>query len=144
MTSVQHRVPVQIGTLTSPVDFNSNYLILLNWTALLEDDMMEDSSDYVKPYVQTGESGIPTHQRAWMEVRKGAPKVGLELQTNVPVSTQLGPGEVLVKIRAAALNPGYVCAYNLLSNNSNQSNQIFVVHINSWNCFLILLPNDRE
>lgn len=129
---------MQVGTLTSRIYFNSNYLILLNWTALLEDDMMEDSSDYVKPSVQTGESGIPTHQHAWREVRKGAPKVGLELQTDVPVSTQLGPGEVLVKVKAAALNPKYVCAHNLLSNNSNQSNQIFVADINSWNCFLML------
>ncbi len=75
---------------------------------------MEDSSDYVEPSVQTEEPGIPIHQRAWREVRRGAPKVGLELQTNVPVSTQLGPGEVLVKVKAAALNPGYVCTHNLL------------------------------
>jgi len=72
--------------------------------------MMEDSSDYIEPSVQTEEPGIPTHQRAWVEVRRGAPKVGLELQRNVPVSTQLAPGEVLVKIKAAALNPMYVCA----------------------------------
>jgi hypothetical protein len=98
---------------------------------------MEDSSDYVEPSVQTEESGIPTHQRAWREVRRGAPKVGLELQTDVPVSTQLAPGEVLVKVKAAALNPVYVYT-NLLSNNSNQSNQIFVADINSWNCFLML------
>ena len=97
--------------------------------------MMEDSSDYVEPSVQTEEPGIPIHQRAWREVRKGAPKVGLELQTDVPVSTQLGPGEVLVKVKAAALNPRYVCPHNLLS---NQSNRIFVADINFWNCFLIL------
>lgn len=54
------------------------------------------------------EPGIPTHQRSWREVRRGVPKIGLELQTDVPVSTQLAPGEVLVKVRAAALNPGYV------------------------------------
>lgn len=70
--------------------------------------MMEDSNDYVEPSVQTEVSGIPTHQRAWREVRRGTPKVGLELQTDVPVSTQLAPGEVLVKVKAAALNPGYV------------------------------------
>jgi len=70
--------------------------------------MMEDSNDYAEPSVQTEASGIPTHQRAWREVRRGVPKVGLELQTDVPVSTQLAPGEVLVKVKAAALNPGYV------------------------------------
>ena len=104
-------VPVQIGiTSTHYCAYsNSNHLILLNWTYLLEDDMMEDSSDYVEPSVQTEEPGIPIHQRAWREVRRGEPKFGLELQTDVPVSTQLGPGEVLVKVKAAALNPGYVC-----------------------------------
>ena len=70
---------------------------------------MEDSNDYVEPSVQTEEPGIPTHQRSWREVRRGVPKIGLELQTDVPVSTQLAPGEVLVKVRAAALNPRYVC-----------------------------------
>ena len=73
--------------------------------------MMEDSNDYVEPSVQTEQPGIPTHQRAWMEVRRGVPKIGLELQTDIPVSTQLAPGEVLVKVRAAALNPGYVRTY---------------------------------
>jgi hypothetical protein len=67
--------------------------------------MMEDSNEYVEPSAQTEEPGIPTNQRAWREVRRGEPKVGLELQKNVPVSTQLAPGEVLVKVKAAALNP---------------------------------------
>lgn len=52
---------------------------------------------------------IPKVQKAWREVRRGDPKDALELREDVPVlATALTPGECLVKIKAAALNPGYV------------------------------------
>ncbi|KAJ2925233.1 hypothetical protein H1R20_g11882, partial [Candolleomyces eurysporus] len=51
---------------------------------------------------------IPAVQRAWVSVRKGIPSKSLELKTDWPVSKNLKPGEVLVKIQASALNPvGY-------------------------------------
>ncbi|TFK19877.1 GroES-like protein [Coprinopsis marcescibilis] len=50
-------------------------------------------------------SPIPDVQKAWIEVTQGTPKQGLQLKTDWPVSKQLAPGDVLVKIQAAALNP---------------------------------------
>jgi len=51
---------------------------------------------------------IPSTQTVWCAVRKGTPETGLERDTNAPVATQLQPGDVLVKVDAAALNPvGY-------------------------------------
>jgi NADPH:quinone reductase-like Zn-dependent oxidoreductase len=98
---------------------------------------MEDYNDHVEPPVQTEESGIPTHQRAWREVRRGAPKVGLELQTDVSVSTQLAPGEVLVRVKASALNPR--CVHTTRSQKT-QSNPI-QLNLCSGYKLLELLPN---
>ncbi|KAA1471271.1 NAD(P)-binding protein [Dentipellis sp. KUC8613] len=52
--------------------------------------------------------GIPEKQKAWIVVRRGKPKDALVLKTDAPVPSTLKPGEVLVKVQAAALNPvGY-------------------------------------
>lgn len=56
---------------------------------------------------------LPTVQRAWRIVRRGAPSEALILDTNFPVPTEIPTGEILVKIQAAALNP-----MRVLSNNS--------------------------
>lgn len=48
---------------------------------------------------------IPTTQRAWRAVAKGQPRDALKLVTDLPVPTELKPGEVLVKVQAGALNP---------------------------------------
>jgi len=50
---------------------------------------------------------IPKTQRAWRYVRKGAPPVALEFDPAAPVSTDLADGEVLVRVAAAAMNPGF-------------------------------------
>ncbi|KAJ3530617.1 hypothetical protein NMY22_g8500 [Coprinellus aureogranulatus] len=51
---------------------------------------------------------IPDVQKAWVSVRKGKPKDSLEFKTDWPVKKPLAPGEVLIKVHAAALNPvGY-------------------------------------
>jgi NADPH:quinone reductase-like Zn-dependent oxidoreductase len=50
---------------------------------------------------------IPDEQTAWVVVRQGFPNKALSLKTNWPVPKELGSGEVLVKIQAAALNPVY-------------------------------------
>ncbi|TFY68889.1 hypothetical protein EVG20_g3367 [Dentipellis fragilis] len=51
---------------------------------------------------------IPQKQKAWIVVKRGKPKDALVLDADVPVPTELKPGEVLVKVQAAALNPiGY-------------------------------------
>ncbi|KAH7912134.1 NAD(P)-binding protein [Hygrophoropsis aurantiaca] len=51
---------------------------------------------------------IPTTQKAWRVIRQGKPAKALSFQSDVQVPKQLGPGEVLVKVQAAALNPvGY-------------------------------------
>lgn len=47
---------------------------------------------------------LPITQMAWREVRKGSPSECLE-QLKVPVMHDLAPGELLVKVEAAALNP---------------------------------------
>ncbi|KAJ8597885.1 NAD(P)-binding protein [Rhizopogon salebrosus TDB-379] len=49
-------------------------------------------------------SNLPKTQRAWRAVKRGKPSEALVLQTDVPVPS-LSPGEVLVKVQAAALNP---------------------------------------
>ncbi|KAG9055642.1 hypothetical protein FS842_001623 [Serendipita sp. 407] len=54
---------------------------------------------------------LPITQYAWREVRKGHPSVALE-QLKVPVMHDLAPGEVLVQVEAAALNP---IGYKLMS-----------------------------
>ncbi|KIM28961.1 hypothetical protein M408DRAFT_68665 [Serendipita vermifera MAFF 305830] len=46
---------------------------------------------------------LPTTQTAWLEERKGPPSHCLE-QKKVPVTHDLAPGELLVKVEAAALN----------------------------------------
>jgi len=48
---------------------------------------------------------IPQTQTVWRAVRKGTPATGLERDTSAPVSSDLAPGDVLVKVDAAALNP---------------------------------------
>ncbi|KAG8848861.1 hypothetical protein FRB96_000993 [Tulasnella sp. 330] len=50
---------------------------------------------------------IPRIQKAWQIMRQGKPQVALEFKSNVPV-LQPDDGQVLVKIKSAALNPvGY-------------------------------------
>lgn len=48
---------------------------------------------------------LPETQRAWRVVRKGSPSKALHFDDQVPVPTKLAPGDVLVKVQAAALNP---------------------------------------
>ncbi|KAG8895884.1 hypothetical protein FRB99_000293 [Tulasnella sp. 403] len=51
---------------------------------------------------------IPTAQKAWVVVRRGSPSQSLVLADDIPVLSDLGAGEILVKIHAAGLNPlGY-------------------------------------
>ncbi|EPQ58438.1 NAD P-binding protein [Gloeophyllum trabeum ATCC 11539] len=52
-----------------------------------------------------GVSEIPSKQRAWHVVKRGKPSEALVLASDVPVPSKLAEGEVLVKVRAAALNP---------------------------------------
>ncbi|KAG8831325.1 hypothetical protein FRC17_003278 [Serendipita sp. 399] len=54
---------------------------------------------------------LPITQYAWREVRKGHPSTALE-QVKVPVTHDLAPGELLVQVEAAALNP---IGYKLMS-----------------------------
>ena len=53
---------------------------------------------------------LPKIQRAWRAVKRGKPSEALVFQTDVPVPV-LSPGEVLVKVRAAALNPVSVLSF---------------------------------
>jgi len=55
----------------------------------------------------SSDSAIPTTQKAWMVVKRGKPRDALVLKTDVPVPKPK-QGEVLVRVRAAALNP--MCA----------------------------------
>lgn len=50
-------------------------------------------------------SEIPATQRAWIIERRGPPKTALTLRSDWKVPSKLGPGEVLVKVQAVALNP---------------------------------------
>ncbi|KAG6897297.1 hypothetical protein C0992_002739 [Termitomyces sp. T32_za158] len=51
---------------------------------------------------------LPKTQRAWVVERTGPPAKALSLRSDWPVPSQLKPGDVLVKVQAAALNPvGY-------------------------------------
>ncbi|KDR81832.1 hypothetical protein GALMADRAFT_152645 [Galerina marginata CBS 339.88] len=53
-------------------------------------------------------TAIPNVQRAWVNVSRGAPNKALVFKEDWPVTKNLGPGEVLVQVQAAALNPvGY-------------------------------------
>lgn len=47
----------------------------------------------------------PDQQRAWVNIGRGTPAKALVLRSDWPVSKKLRPGEVLVKVHAAALNP---------------------------------------
>ncbi|KAH0826121.1 hypothetical protein J3R83DRAFT_5905 [Lanmaoa asiatica] len=47
---------------------------------------------------------MPTTQKAWMAVKQGKPRDALAFGTDVPVPKPK-PGEVLVRVRTAALNP---------------------------------------
>ncbi|KAI0689116.1 hypothetical protein BC835DRAFT_1407907 [Cytidiella melzeri] len=50
----------------------------------------------------------PQKQKAWLVVRKGLPKDAVVLNQQTDVPSKLAPGEVLIKVHAAALNPvGY-------------------------------------
>ncbi len=51
--------------------------------------------------------GIPLTQSAWQVVRRGEPASALELQNGVPVERDIGEGEVIVRVKSAALNPMY-------------------------------------
>ena len=53
---------------------------------------------------------IPAQQRAWISVRRGTPSTSgnIKLSEDWPVDKNLRPGEVLVKVQAAALNPVWV------------------------------------
>lgn len=60
---------------------------------------------------------LPISQMAWREVRRGPPAQALE-QLKVPVMHDLAPGELLVRVEAAALNPMYAYSHyvHLVSN----------------------------
>lgn len=47
---------------------------------------------------------LPKTQRAWRAVKRSKPSDALIFRSDVPVPP-LSPGEVLVKVQAAALNP---------------------------------------
>jgi len=51
-------------------------------------------------------SVIPDYQKAWVSTARGLPRQVLKLKADWPVSKHLEKGEVLVKVQAAALNPG--------------------------------------
>jgi len=48
---------------------------------------------------------IPETQKAWTVVRRGRPATAAVLNTEWPVPRNIEPGNVLVKVQAAALNP---------------------------------------
>lgn len=53
-------------------------------------------------------ASIPTTQRAWICTGRGNPNKVLRLEQSYPVPSQLPKGAVLIKVKAAALNPVYV------------------------------------
>lgn len=50
---------------------------------------------------------IPDKQKAWLVTGKGEPAQVLRFDQGAPVPSKLAPGEVLIKVQAAALNPVY-------------------------------------
>jgi NADPH:quinone reductase-like Zn-dependent oxidoreductase len=48
---------------------------------------------------------IPAVQKAWVNVRQGKPSEAVVFRDDYPVPSKLPPGEVLIKIQAAAYNP---------------------------------------
>ncbi|KAG8215505.1 chaperonin 10-like protein [Butyriboletus roseoflavus] len=54
--------------------------------------------------MSSSDNTIPTTQKAWIVVKQGKPRDALVFKTDCPVPRPK-PGEVLVRIRAAALNP---------------------------------------
>ncbi|KAG8894859.1 hypothetical protein FRB99_000946, partial [Tulasnella sp. 403] len=53
-------------------------------------------------------STIPSTHTAWRVLRQGTPRDSVELQHDVTVRKELEDGEVLVKVKSAAMNPvGY-------------------------------------
>lgn len=61
----------------------------------------------------SSDGAVPTTQKAWMVVKQGKPRNALVLKTDVPVPKPK-KGEVLVRVRAAALNPVCVLSSALL------------------------------
>ena len=59
-------------------------------------------------------SQIPEKQKAWVVTGKGSVGSVLKFDENFPVPSKLAPGEVLVKVHAAALNPAYVILYFMI------------------------------
>ena len=53
-------------------------------------------------------SSIPATQKAWKVVRRGSPAQALVCDEKADVPSKLAPGEILVKVQAAALNPVFV------------------------------------
>jgi NADPH:quinone reductase-like Zn-dependent oxidoreductase len=51
---------------------------------------------------------LPLKQKAWLVVRRGAPKDAVVFSDQVDVPSKLAPGEVLIKVQAAAFNPVFV------------------------------------
>lgn len=67
-------------------------------------------------------SSIPQVQKAWKVVRRGIPSRALVCDEKATVPSTLAPGEILVKVQAAALNPVYVNhAYSRLHDPTNAS-----------------------
>ena len=48
---------------------------------------------------------VPDKQKAWVIVKRGKPQDALVFDENAPVPSDLGEGEILIKVQAAALNP---------------------------------------
>ena len=51
---------------------------------------------------------IPTKQRAWMVVGRDVPRKAMKFVEDAEVPSKLKPGDVLIKVQAAALNPACV------------------------------------
>jgi NADPH:quinone reductase-like Zn-dependent oxidoreductase len=68
-----------------------------------------------------GNDSLPDQQRAWVNIGRGTPAQALVLKSDWPVPKNLRPGEVLVKVHAAALNPVWVSFgthYSVLSHSN--------------------------
>lgn len=57
-------------------------------------------------------SPLPLTQKAWYIVRQGSPERALVLKKDLPVPRVIPKGEILIKIQAAALNPGYLHSHH--------------------------------